>query len=160
MSCWFDPDKVGFGMLPPHFKEGTENPFIMEGLQLCFGTILLRFGGAGIEGALLLMLASIVYHADNFLIPHIAKNSSHPFLSIPILSKPELLKKLQELVTLEPGGNVKQATGVPCHAKMMDDLSKVYQALQGYVAEVQQLKEALPGIVQKAIDKKHPSPAT
>ena len=90
----FDPDKAGFGMLPPHFKEGTENPFIMEGLQLCFGAILLRFGGARIKGALLLFLASIIYHADNFLIPHIAKNSSHPFLSIPILSKPELLKKL------------------------------------------------------------------
>ena len=50
----FDPDKPGFGTLPPHFKEFTENPHIMEGLRLCFGGIMDRLGGEGIKGALLL----------------------------------------------------------------------------------------------------------
>ena len=59
-----------------------ENPVILEGMRLCFGGILDRFGGAGIEGALLLFLASIVYHADSFLLPEIANNSSHPFQTI------------------------------------------------------------------------------
>ena len=83
-----NPDNSGFGLLPPHFSEGTENPHIKEGLRLYFGGILDRFAGTGIEGALLLFLAIIVYHADAFLLPQITGNSSHPFMNIPILSKP------------------------------------------------------------------------
>ena len=62
----FNPNQPGFGMLPPHFSEGTENTFIMEGTCLCFGGIIDGFEGASIEGCLLLVLASIVYHADTF----------------------------------------------------------------------------------------------
>ncbi|KAL3765640.1 hypothetical protein ACHAW5_000323 [Stephanodiscus triporus] len=88
----FNPDEPGFGVLPPHFRVGTENALVMEGMRLCFGRIIDGFGGTGIEGVLLLFLASIVYHADTFLLPHIANNRNHPFLSIPLLSQPELLK--------------------------------------------------------------------
>jgi hypothetical protein len=80
----------------------------MEGMRLCFGKIIDGFGGCGIEGALLLFLASIVYHADTFLLPQIANIRNHPFLSIPLLSQPELLKHLWEPVTLMPAGNVMQ----------------------------------------------------
>ncbi len=74
----FNPDEAGFGMLPPHFREGTENEHIMEGMRLCFGGIMDRFSGIGIEGALLILfLASIVYHADDFLLSQIAKKSNH-----------------------------------------------------------------------------------
>ncbi len=59
-----------------------------------FGSIIDRFGGTGIEGALLLLLASIVYHAD-FLIKHIADNLGRAFQSIPILSKPTILPELR-----------------------------------------------------------------
>lgn len=124
----FDPDKSGFGMLPPYFSEGTENPHVKEGLCLCFGGILDRFAGAGMEGALLLFLESIMYRADSFLLPQIVGNSSHPFMNIPILSKPELLRELQALVTLEPSGDAEQATGVPRHSKIMDELKEVYKA--------------------------------
>ncbi len=61
-------------MLPPHLRVGTENPLVMEGMMLCFGKIIDGFGGSGIEGALLLFLASIVYRADTFLLPQIANN--------------------------------------------------------------------------------------
>lgn len=150
----FNPDQPGFGMLPPHFSEGTENKYVMEGMRLCFGGIIDSFEGSGIEGCLLLFLASIVYHADTFLLPQIANNPSHPFMSIPILSKPEILKQLQKLVTLEPSGDVKQATGVPRHAQLMDELREVYQILQGYVSEVRELKVTLPDIVKNAIEDK------
>ena len=126
----------------------------MEAMRLCFGGIIDRFGGVGIEGALLLFLASIVYHADSFLRPTIDGNSSHPFMNIPILSKPHLLCKLQELVTLEPAGDVKQATGVPRHSKMMDELKDVCQALIHYRGEVSDLKTRLPDIVKNAIEEK------
>ena len=150
----FNPDGPGFGVLPPHFRVGTENPLVMEGMKLCFGRIIDGFGGSGIEGALLLFLACIVYHADTFLLPQIAKNRNHPFLSIPLLSQPELLKHLWELVTLEPAGDVMQSTGVPCSAYMMDELRKVYWAMQGYASEVCELKTKLPEIVKTAIEKK------
>ena len=150
----FDPDQPEFGTLPLHFREGTENPLILEAMRLCFGGIIDRFGGVGIEGALLLFLASIVYHADSFLRPTIDGNSSHPFMNIPILSKPHLLCKLQELVTLEPAGDVKQATGVPRHSRMMDELKDVYQALSDYRCEVTDLKVSLPDIEKNAIEEK------
>jgi hypothetical protein len=126
----------------------------MEGIKLCFGRIIDGFGGSGIEGALLLLLACIVYHAYTFLLPQIAKNRNHPFLSIPLLSQPELLKQLWELVTLEPAGNVMQSTGVPHSAYMMDELRKVYWAMQGYASEVRELKTKVPEIVKTAIEEK------
>jgi hypothetical protein len=128
----------------------------MEGLSLslCFGRIIDGFGGSGIEGALLLFLASIVYHADTFLLPQIANNRNHPFLSIPLLSRPDILKQLQELVTLEPAGDGMQSTGVPRSAFLMDELRKVYAAMQGYTSEVRDLKTKLPEIVKNAIEDK------
>ena len=150
----FNPDEPGFGVLPPHFRVGTENPLVMEGMSLCFGRIIDGFGGCGIEGALLLFLASIVYHADTFLLPQIANNRNHPFLSIPLLSRPNILKQLQELVTLEPAGDVMQSTGVPRSAFLMDELRKVYAAMQGYTSEVRDLKTKLPEIVKNAIEDK------
>ncbi len=150
----FDPDEPGFGVLPPHFSKGADNPHIQEGMRLYFGGILGRFSGDGIEGALLLFLASIVYHADSFLLPEIADNKNHPFLSIPILSKPDLLRKLQGLVTLKPTGDVMKPTGVPLHTKMMDELKEIYEALQDYSREVRDLKETLPAMVKKSIDEK------
>jgi hypothetical protein len=42
-----------------------------------------------------------------------AKNRTHQFMSIPLLSQLELLKQLWRLVTLIPVGDVMQSTGVP-----------------------------------------------
>jgi hypothetical protein len=126
----------------------------MEGMSLCFGRIFDGFGGCGIEGALLLFLASIVYHADTFLLPQIANNRNHPFLSIPLLSRPDILKQLQELVTLEPAGDVMQSTRVLRSAYLMDELRKVYAAMQGYTLEVRDLKTKFPEIVKNAIEDK------
>ncbi len=122
----FNPDEPGFGALPPLIRVGTENPLVMEGMKLCFGRIIDYFGGSDIEGALHLFLASIVYRADTFLLPQIANNRNHLFLSIPLCSQPELLKQLRKLVTLMPAGDVMQYTRVLCSAYMMDELKNVY----------------------------------
>jgi hypothetical protein len=126
----------------------------MEGMRLCFGRKIDGFGGTSIEGALLLFLANIVYHADTFLLPHIANNRNHPFLSIPLLSKPELLKQLRKHVTLEPAGDVMQSTGVPRCVHMMDEVRNVYRVIQGFISEIHDLKATLPGIVKNAIQEK------
>ena len=150
----FNPDECGFGILPPHFTAGTENVYVKEGMRLCFGIIIDGFVGTGIEGTLLLLLASIVYHTDTFLLPHIANNKSHTFLNIPLLAKPDLLKQLQELVTIEPAGAVMQATGVPRSSILMEDVAKMYGAVQEYQAEIRELKTLLPEIIKNAIEDK------
>jgi len=150
----FNPDMLGFGILPPHFTAGTENEYIKEGMRLCFGNIIDHFGGTGIEGTLLLLLASIVYHIDTFLLPHIANNKNHVFLNIPLLAKPELVEKLEELVTLEPAGAVMQATGVPRACTLMEDVSKMYRAVEGYQDEIRDFKATLPTIIKNAIEDK------
>ena len=150
----FDPDLPGFGVLPPHFKEGIENEYVREGMQLCYGKILERYSGTGIEGALLLFMASIVYHYDDFIAPAIANHSSHAFLNIPLLSYPRLLEELKKLVTLEPCGEVRQCTGVPRSTRLMDDLKTFYDAVSGYAREVRDLKDRLPQIIKEAVDEK------
>jgi hypothetical protein len=47
---------------------------------------------------------------------------------IPLLSNPDLLKDLKELVTLEPEGQVKEASGIPPHTKCKNGERRV-----GYV---------------------------
>jgi hypothetical protein len=66
---------------------------------------------------LLLFLVSIVYH-ESFLRKYFEKNSKHPFNDIVILHK-LVLEELTALVTLEPCGEVTQATGVPRYNKLL-----------------------------------------
>ena len=148
-----DPDSADFSILPPHFTCGMENKFVHEGMRICFGGILDHFGGDGVEGPLLLFLASIVYHSE-WLLTHIADNNRHCFLNIPILSDPRVLRELRKLVTLEPAGDVKQATGVPRHVKLMEEVRGLCSELRGCVAEIRELRRELPAVVKEAIDDK------
>ena len=113
MAGLYPDEEDQFGVLPPHFKEGVENKFIEEAMNLCFGSIIRAWSGkCAINSALLLFLASMVYHSS-YLLDAITADSSHPFQTIPILHRPELLEKLRRLVTLEPAGKMKKPTGVP-----------------------------------------------
>ena len=103
-----DPDSESFDVLPPHFTMSREramkNKHIKEAMFLCFGPILDSWGEkCAVEGILLPVLASIIYHSE-FLLSKTVGNSGHPFLSIPILQQTELLQKLKELVKTEEGG--------------------------------------------------------
>ncbi|KAK1734876.1 hypothetical protein QTG54_014336 [Skeletonema marinoi] len=147
------PEKPNFGILPPHFTAGRENPFIEEGMKRCFGVILRRYGGFGVEGALLLFLASIVYHHE-WLKTQIAGTTDHPFLQIPILNDPKLLEELKKLVTLDPAGAVTMATGVPESVKLRDKLREVIGLLTEYRNDVKWLKENLTEMVKNAMEEK------
>ena len=82
-------------------------------MDLCFGPIIKEWGPkCAIEGILLLLLASIVYHSE-YLLSFIAANSAHPFLSIPVLLQIDLLNKLKEMITIGSAGDVMKPTGVP-----------------------------------------------
>lgn len=121
--------------------------------KLCFGVILERFGGSGCEGALLLFLASIVYHRE-WLRTHIGKTANHPFSQIPILNNEKLLWELAKLVTLEKGGAVESATGVPPNVLIRDEVREAITLLHKYREDVQWLKENLSAMVKNAMEEK------
>jgi hypothetical protein len=111
------------------------------------------YGGFGVEGALLLFLASIVYHHE-WLKTQIAGTTDHPFLQIPILNDPKLLEELKKLVTLDPAGAVTMATGVPESVKLRDKLREVIGLLTEYRNDVKWLKENLTEMVKNAMEEK------
>ena len=60
---------------------------------------------------------------------HIAKNSKHPFQSIEILHRTDLLVKLKDLVTLDPKGEIKRASGVPRNVVLMKRITTTFEKL-------------------------------
>ena len=149
-----DPDNEDeFGALPPHFTVGMENEYVKEAMTLCFGTILKKHSQHAVQGPLMLFLASMVHHSE-FLFEYIAKNSSHPFQSIPILQRQSLLEELKKLVTLEPVGEVTTATGVPFRIKQMKKLKSWFVTLQGDIDKLLNMVEKLPEVIKNAIDEK------
>ena len=150
------PNKPQFGILPPHFTVGSDNPYVKEGMRACFGEILDNFGHSCCEGALLLFLASIVYHSDDggFLMTTIAKNPNHPFMDIPILSNEELRKNLRALVTTDPTPKMSEPTGVPLTVKLQDQLREFSDEIRDLRKEFEDLKLSLPDIMKNAVDEK------
>ena len=138
--------------MPPHFKEGMENKHIEEAMQLCFGSIIVAWSGTcAIQSALMLFLASMVYHQD-FLLGYIAQNSKHPFQSIPILQRLDLLEELTKLVTLDPVGDVTVLTGVPFRVKQMVKLNAVFKTLQTGIDKILTWSGNLPGIIKATVN--------
>lgn len=151
------PDKPQFGILPPHFTVGSDNPYVKEGMRACFGVILDNYGHCGCEGALLLFLASIVYHSDEggFLMETIAKYPNHPFMDIPILSDKKLLKNLRELVTTDPTPVImEEPTGVPQTVKLQDQLREFSVEIREFREEFEHFKSCLPDMMKNAVDAK------
>ena len=130
-----------------------ENEHIKEAMDLCFGTILKTWSQHAIQRPLLLFLASMVYH-HQFLLNYIAKDSSHPFQSIPILQRQGLLDELKKLVTLEKVGQVTSSTGVPYRLKQMKIIKSKLSNLESGVDKLLDQNDKLPDVVKAAIDEK------
>jgi len=147
-----DPDnEEQFATLPPHFIQGMENEYIREGMMLCFSNIINAWGNTGIINVLLLLLASIVYHSE-WLYQSTNGNSQHPFNSIPVLQQPELLNKLKQLVTLEPAGTIRKASGVPSHIKQFAKMKKCFETVENGIDRLLAANEAIPEVIKAAID--------
>ena len=88
-------------------------------MYLLYGPVLNRWKDTPVDptGLLLRCFASVIYHAD-WLRQECNDKPGHPFSSIPLLHKPDLLKELQELVNLDPVGDVVQRTGISPHTQM------------------------------------------
>jgi hypothetical protein len=153
----FDPNGEEFGTLPPHWKvnDPMSNERIKEGMNLMFATILQRWGDTAVDptGTLLLCLASVVWNSD-FLKKITAADSEHPFNTIPLLSNPELLKDLKELVTLKPEGHVQQATGIPPHVQNAKVAKEILNTCVETLNEVKEMATTVHEAVKQAFEEK------
>ena len=142
------PNKGSFSCIPPHFTEDMENDDIKEAMELCFKGIMDKIDGdivdidnngeinednvredfglhSNTKAMLLRCLACMVHHSDELLKVISENNGAHPFASIPILTRPNLLHNLKQLITMEPSDRIQLATGIPPHveaAKKLDEL--------------------------------------
>jgi len=152
-----DPNGELFASLPLHWKvdDPMANDKIKEALNLMFATILQRWGGTEVDpiGVLLLCLASVVWHSD-FLKATAAASPGHPFSMIPLLSNPELLRDLKELVTLKPEGQVKCATGIPPHIQHASVAKKILSLCVETLQTVQQMADTVKDSVKEAFKEK------
>jgi hypothetical protein len=152
-----DPSSEEFGVLPPHWKldDPMSNERIKEGMNLMFATILQRWGNTEVDptGMLLFCLASVVWNSD-FLKQTAAADSEHPFNMIPLLSNPDLLKDLKELVTLEPEGQVKEASGIPPHIQNAKMVRDVLDTCLETLEQVKNMAQTVEDSVKNAYEEK------
>lgn len=128
-----DVNSLSFGVLPPHFVN-SEDEEVTKAIDMCFGNILRahEHRNAGLRGILSLLLASVVYHMDNFVEPIVQNDPSHPFAAL----KRDVLLGLRDKVTLEPTDTVPRGTGLPTHiihAKTMVDIQDKVKSLESMV---------------------------
>jgi hypothetical protein len=147
-----DPNSTDFDVLPPHFKEGTENEHIQRAMELCFGPIIKELEAThSVKGFLLLCLASMVYHSG-FLKSLVAKDPEHPFSLIPIMNDNALLSELTELVTLE-GDNRMRATGIPPHIQqnklLQEVLKRIMEVQETQLKDLSEIKEVVKQAIQE-----------
>ena len=152
-----DPNKPEFSTMPPHFmKEGNlmDDPDICEAMHLMYGPILDRYNEAiDPTGLLLFVLASVIYHSP-WLIKIVTRKPGHPFALIPLLNKPELLKRLQAKVHIEVGGQVSRVTGIPPHIENAVLCTKLLTLCKETLVEVRSLTSSVRDAVSQVYEEK------
>jgi hypothetical protein len=149
-----DPNSGDFAVLPPHFDLSPCHPYIKEALKMCFGNILNLYEdtNGGLAGVFTMFLASIVFHMDTFIRPIIERDSKHPFATIPLLQAPELLRRLQEKVTVDKTSNLNQPTGVPPQVGHTIRFERAIQVVTHTLKTVQDQGQTLQDVVIRAIE--------
>ena len=103
-----------------------ENKFGAEAMHSCLKGIL-DGGGRNHDGillrsntkAVLLWCLALMVHKSGALLELVEKDSSHPFVSIPILCNHSLLSEFKKVITSEPSDRVRTVTGIPLHVEAM-----------------------------------------
>ena len=151
-----------------------ENEFISEAMNLCFKGIMDKVendiidmnesndgnnseeegGGlrSNVTALLLRCLGSIVHHSDALLEIIKEKNGAHPFASIPILTRPNLLHELKQLVTMDISENIRRATGIPPHIEAVKKLDQLVDLVELERAERKEHFEAITKAVGEKIE--------
>jgi len=155
--AFLQPNTPDFATLPPHFKldEPMSNAVIKEGMLLCFAPILQKWQGTRVDptGLLLRCLATMVWHSP-FLMATIVKYPGHPFAALPLLNNCDLLCQLKDLVTLDPVGHIKNATGIPPHIEQGLLTCKVLDTCIDTLNEVRTMMQDVKVSIGDAIEQK------
>ena len=129
MAC-LNPLLPSFKILPPHFKmvNPCDNKNISEAMTLMYGPILDRWVDTPQDptGVLLRLLATIVHHFE-WIQSMAYFSTDHPFNSIPLTFKPDLVAELKELITTETSPVIDEATGIPPHVEHSFRLHKLVE---------------------------------
>ena len=96
---------------------------------------------------------SIVWHSE-WLIGIIDEDPEHPFRNIPILHHPELMIELKKLVSIEPSGEIKKASGVPRATKLLKMVIEILTVCKECVSEIKATTAKLPELIKDAINEK------
>ena len=104
-------------------------------------------------GLLLRCLAALVHHSP-FLTDMVLKCPGHLFAALPLLHNNQIMTKLKKLVTLEPIGQVQQATGIPPHIQQAELTMKVLNTCLMTFKEVQNMTELVKEAICKAVEQK------
>jgi hypothetical protein len=151
-----DPNKQSFATLPPHFipSDPMADELIREAMDLMYGPILVAWRGKGVRdftGILLRVLPSVIHHSD-FLDDWMRRIPGHPFCSIPLLHRRDLLLRLKGLVTTNATDSMKIATGIPPHIDHARQIKKCIDLCSSTLGEVQKLKEEVKQAVVDAYE--------
>ena len=120
------PNSADFVVILPHFSCGMDNKFVAEAMSSCFRGILDDAGrnnaNDGItlrsnKKALVLRCLALMVHNSGALLEVLGKDSSHPFLSIPILCNHSLLGELKKLTISEFSERIRMETGIPSYVE-------------------------------------------
>ena len=161
--CGLDALKPTFSILPPHFtvSDPLNNEDIKEALECMYGPILERWSTTDRDptGLLLRLLASVIYHFD-WINSMSMVRTDHPFNTIPLMFKPDLVSRLKEMVTTNPSFILGEATGIPPHVEQTLKLQNVFNVanecltlLKQQVADIKSISNHLLLILLKFIYK-------
>lgn len=151
-----DPNNENFATLPPHFVPSNPmaDELIREAMDLMYGPILAAWQGKGIRdftGILLRVLPSVIHHSD-FLYDWMRRVPGHPFSSIPLLHRRDLLTRLKLLVTTNPSDSMRVASGIPPHIEHARQMKKCIDLCSSTLGEVKNLKEEVKQAVVDAYE--------
>jgi hypothetical protein len=143
-----DPNSAEFASLPPHFTIPSTNRDVEEALEICFGDLTEKYR---FKGQLLFCLASMVHHVE-WIHETAAAFPGHPFNLLPILRRPDLIKKLKAAVSTSSSEYLSQATGIPPHVNQLRIIKEVFNTLQAVVLKLDDLLVHIKDSVVAAIE--------
>ena len=148
-----DALKHSFSVLPPHFilVNPMNDPSVREAMYLMYGPILSKWAVSEQKptGLLLRVISSVIFHFD-WICEMAASSSDHPFNSLPLMFKPDLVEKLKGLITTEPSVVMEKATGIPPHVEQSAELQRIFNAvnecltlLRQHVVDIKQVSQLI-----------------
>lgn len=153
-----DAMKPSFSVLPPHFilTNPMSNLDFQEAMRLMYRPIIDKWASTKQDptGLLLRLLASVIYHFD-WVCEMAASSSDHPFKSLPLMFNTELVKRLKELITVEPSVVLDRPTGIPPHVEQLVEMQRIFNVINECLTLLRQHVVDIKQVVVDASNKRN-----